>query len=642
MDGYVTIGTKFDTKDFDAKYEKLEREVNKREVNVQIKTEKAEQTRHEIEAVNRELEETYKEMEKIAEDAERFAYLESKGLSNLTQDENFEYVALTMQNVDKEEKKLVDRIGDLSAQQSKLNTKLQEQNQAIDEANFKYREATQKFSEYKEQVNKTDFSNVKKSLNDIGNSISNVIQKVGKWALAVFSIRSAYMLVRQAVSTLSQYNDQIATDIQYIRFALATALQPIIETIIQLAYKLLSLIAFIAKGIFGVNIFANATADAFNRTKKEVGGTSKAVSKLQKQLAGFDEMNILQENGGTSPGGGGGGIGNIATPSFDLSNMETPDWTIVYSWTDKLKDIIGKTFDKIKKNVTKVMTDLGFSPAYIKAWQFTADGIEKILFGIVDTIGGILKIIVGLFSGNSDLVLDGVSQLGMGIVEIVVGVAQTVIGTFGMILIGLYDTLIKPIIQLVNETNNKISVIISNLVNKIIGSFSNAGRGIKNTFNEIVGYINTIIDKINGRFAEIGTKAGNVIGGAFKTVINAVIIWIESQLNKPIDTINNLISAISKVGINVSKITRIRLPRLAKGGVVNMPSKGVPIGGALAGEHGAEGVIPLTDSQQMALLGEAIGKYITVNANITNTMNGRVISRELQKISNESDFAYNR
>ena len=53
-------------------------------------------------------------------------------------------------------------------------------------------------------------------------------------------------------------------------------------------------------------------------------------------------------------------------------------------------------------------------------------------------------------------------------------------------------------------------------------------------------------------------------------------------------------------------------------------------------------VIPLTDSQQMALLGEAIGRYITVNANITNTMNGRVISREIQRVQNNSNFAMNR
>jgi hypothetical protein len=43
----------------------------------------------------------------------------------------------------------------------------------------------------------------------------------------------------------------------------------------------------------------------------------------------------------------------------------------------------------------------------------------------------------------------------------------------------------------------------------------------------------------------------------------------------------------------------------------------------------------------MEQLGEAIGKYITINANITNTMNGRVISKELQKIQNDRNFAYN-
>lgn len=53
------------------------------------------------------------------------------------------------------------------------------------------------------------------------------------------------------------------------------------------------------------------------------------------------------------------------------------------------------------------------------------------------------------------------------------------------------------------------------------------------------------------------------------------------------------------------------------------------------------GVIPLTDSQAMETLGEAIGRYITINANITNTMNGRVISRQLQQIQSEQNFAYN-
>lgn len=43
----------------------------------------------------------------------------------------------------------------------------------------------------------------------------------------------------------------------------------------------------------------------------------------------------------------------------------------------------------------------------------------------------------------------------------------------------------------------------------------------------------------------------------------------------------------------------------------------------------------------METLGETIGRYITINANIENRMNGRLISRQLQTIRNDQDFAYN-
>lgn len=94
-------------------------------------------------------------------------------------------------------------------------------------------------------------------------------------------------------------------------------------------------------------------------------------------------------------------------------------------------------------------------------------------------------------------------------------------------------------------------------------------------------------------------------------------------------------------GINLNTLPTFNLPRLKVGGIVNMPNKGTLVGGAVTGESGREGVIPLTDSQAMETLGEAIGRYITINANITNTMNGRVISRQLQQIQAEQNFAYN-
>ena len=164
-----------------------------------------------------------------------------------------------------------------------------------------------------------------------------------------------------------------------------------------------------------------------------------------------------------------------------------------------------------------------------------------------------------------------------------------------------------------------------------------------NVLSPVFNFLKGIIDKIWGLIKKIATTVGNVIGSVFKSVINGVLSAIESILNFPIRSINKLISVINKVpGINLGKLTTFNLPRLAKGGIVNMPSRGVPVGSAYAGERGAEGVIPLTDSQQMELLGESIGRYITVNLTNITELDGRTIARKVQEINNNTNFLLNR
>lgn len=94
----------------------------------------------------------------------------------------------------------------------------------------------------------------------------------------------------------------------------------------------------------------------------------------------------------------------------------------------------------------------------------------------------------------------------------------------------------------------------------------------------------------------------------------------------------------------VDRIMRTSLGKikLAQGGIVNNPGKGVPIGtNIIAGEAGREAVLPLND-QVLSQLGQQIGKYITINATMVNNMNGRQISRELQRIQSNNDFTSNR
>lgn len=475
-------------------------------------------------------------------------------------------------------------------------------------------------------INKTDLSNIQSSIDKIGDSTSNVIKKVGKWALAVFGIRSAYMFVRNAMGTLSQYNEQIKADTEYISYALASMLQPVIETMIQLAYKLLTYINYIAKAWFGVDLFANASAKSMNKS-------AKSAEKMKKSLAGFDEMNVLNDNGSN------GAMGATA-PSMDLSapeDVQIPSWI---QWIADNKDIVIAGLMGIAGGLVAVHLGLTLIQGL---------GIGLILAGIVILIQGIIDFINDPSWDNFLTILQGISLIVAGIAILMGGwiVALVALGVaivtyiiknwdkvkeiLGKVGSWIYDKIIKPVAD-----------FFVKLWDGIKSGVKSAVDWVKEKFNAIVTFFSNLISKIVGLFKKIGTKVGDAISVAFKTVVNGVLKSIENILNFPIKSINKLIDVINAVpGINLKTLPTFNLPRLAVGGIVNMPGRGVPIGGAIAGEVSKEGVIPLTDAQAMQELGQTIGKYITINANITNTMNGRVISRELQKINTNNDFARN-
>ena len=475
-----------------------------------------------------------------------------------------------------------------------------------------------------DDLNNTKLSDVTKSVDNVGNSVSKVIKKVARWALAVFSVRSAYTLISRSVSTLSQYNDQIKTDIQYIGFAIATSLQPVVEYLISLVYKLLKAINSIAISWFGVNLFAEATAENMNKGVK-------SAEKMKKSLAGFDEMNVLQD---TSTNGGGGA--STVAPSVDLTDIDAEGVEKTKNfWKDIAKfweEDVNLLFDEIDGNWA----------VFIESFLYLGQGFYYTFKGIIDIIVGLWDIIVGVFQGDFEKIEQGWSKMCDGIIDLLIGLGALIIGAFGLV-IGFIKGIFLDLVQGIWEKVIKpIGNFFVGLWEGIVDGVKNAVKWIKDTFNSIVSFFSGIISKILGFFKSLGTKVGDAIGGAFKAVVNGVLGAIENILNSPIRTINTLIKTINKVpGINLGTLSTFNLPRLAVGGIVNMPGHGVPIGGAITGEVSKEGVLPLTDSQAMEELGATIGRYITINANITNTMNGRVISRELKKINANNDFARN-
>lgn len=460
---------------------------------------------------------------------------------------------------------------------------------------------------------------------DSGNAFRTSLKSLTKMGLAVFGIRSAYMLIRQSANQLAESNDAIAGKLNAIKGSLANAIAPVAETLVNLVYRLLSYLNVITKTFLGV--------DLFKKTAKSAKSAVGSANKLKKTIAGFDEMNVLND---TSSGGGGGGGGGV-TP-------EPPDTSGFQQWIEQTRAQWQELLDISRTEAAQLFLETDKTWGLLKlGWFDTIQGLARVVTGFLDVVEGVWGIIVGIAEGDSEKIKESVLKLIEGIGQILLGLVQTILG-IGEMIVGVVWGVIKTIINWVRDKVIKpIGDWFKNLWNGIVTGVNNAVSKVKSAFNAVVTFFKNIVTKIKDTFKSVGSKAGEIVSSAFKAVVNGVLKAMESILNTPINAINKLIGVINKVpGVNLGTLSTFNLPRLAKGGIINMPSRGVPVGNAIVGERGAEGVIPLTDSQQMALLGEAIGKYISLNATIPVYVGNRQIVREMRKIEAEDAFASNR
>ena len=133
-------------------------------------------------------------------------------------------------------------------------------------------------------------------------------------------------------------------------------------------------------------------------------------------------------------------------------------------------------------------------------------------------------------------------------------------------------------------TGKKIKDWFGNLWGKIKDGASSAWNWVKEKFSDFGEW-----------FRNMGKKAGEAVGSAFKSVINWVLEKVEDTINLPIRGINKAIGIINKIpGVDIGLIGEIRIPRLAKGGIATFPTL------AEIGERGPEAVLPLSGPQSQA------------------------------------------
>ena len=668
MDGEITIGTKLDTDKFDRQITQLEKKMQKEEdkkIIIEAKLGSQEQDLEKARQKTDELADAYQRLKSVQDAI-------NTGKATPAQFTAFQDLQSTYGSLEQ-----------LGTQFDKALSKQDAIEQKVAQTKYRYDEINAKVSEYKQKIENvkiekqvSDVEKLKSGFNNVGSSIQSAVSKVGRLALGIFGLRSAYMALRRASSNLASYDQQYATNLEYIRYALTQMIAPVLQWIVNLAAKLLGYINAIMQGWFGINLFSKGSAKNFQKMKAGASGASKAVKEIKKQLAGFDEINMLTDQSDTGTSAGAGGVG---MPSFDLSAMQgdVPPWL---QWIIDNKDLILSILAGIAAGLLAIK--LGAS-------GIQALGIGVMVAGIIYTIQSLLDYLKDPNWENFGKVIQGIgiAIVGLGILIgnvplIVAGAIVLIVGTiikyweqiksflqngidwlkgksdwvhqmFGNVIGSIYDYFVARFQAILNFANgwfSSLKQIFDGFIKFFKGVFTGnwqlAFEGLKQIvsgfINNIINIFNYVMSFLRDRISLWGTVVGNAFGGAFKGVVNAVLRTIENTLNTPIRAINRLIDVINAVpGINLGKLTTFNLPRLKVGGIINMPNKGTMLGSAIGGEAGREGVIPLTDQQAMSELGREIGRHVLVNLTNITQMNGRVIGRELKQVQSEQEFAFN-
>lgn len=262
------------------------------------------------------------------------------------------------------------------------------------------------------------------------------------------------------------------------------------------------------------------------------------------------------------------------------------------SLSDRVKTSTGgiaASMTSLQQNISNAIVDV-IQTIGVENITAAIETIKEALIGIVQAIGGIFTFIQENWAWLEPILTFLVSSL-LPTIEILVGyrifmgikalagvlngmlVSPWFLGLSVVIgLLVLIATHFDDIKNVVGAVFNSMSQTIGNFASWIRGVFQGIWNNITGTFANIGAFFTGVWNTIVSIFTGIGTTVGNAVSGAFKTVVNGVLTFIENFINGPVNVLNGFIEIINNafggIGVHLEHISTIKLPRMARGGIV--------------------------------------------------------------------------
>lgn len=299
-----------------------------------------------------------------------------------------------------------------------------------------------------------------------------------------------------------------------------------------------------------------------------------------------------------------------------------------------------KNWDNVKETAKKCWE--GIKNAWNKAGQWFN---EKIVSPIKNFFGNLWNNIKNTASGA-----------WQGIKEVFSGIGNWFSDKFQSARNGIQNAF-QNIGNWFQDRKNDITNAFGNVGNWFSNIFQEAYNGITRIFSNIGNFFSGIWERVKNAFSNLGINIGNAISDSVKSGINGVIGLIEKTINKAIKLINGAIGIINLIpGVNISKINRLSLPRLAQGGYVKANTPQL----AMIGDNRHQGEVVAPEDKIMSLykkanqemgLGnnkkviELLEKIIQILVNLSFDFNLYIdayeLNKKLEKIRSKNKFATN-
>ena len=194
-----------------------------------------------------------------------------------------------------------------------------------------------------------------------------------------------------------------------------------------------------------------------------------------------------------------------------------------------------------------------------------------------------------------------------------------------------------------DSVNQKGKTALAKIKGKIYESFKKAKKkwdSLRNKVNwaTIKGKLHSSFKNAKKNWNSITNKANTVVMKLKDGITNAIKKILTSLCNM----VNKVIGVLNKILPRGMKISTISPPKLARGGIVNNPGRGVT---ATVGEAGAEAILPLENNTGwMDLLAERIANRINANGEVLQTiitLDGETIAKKISQVNGRRNIRMN-